>query len=186
MYAAMAFYRPKAVVSALLGEASPLYGVVHFAVYLLIGMLGTLAAALQGLPPGESANPLPNLIPWPLSNDYRVKLALYPVLNLAAIGVFATIAWVLSRLRAFRKVSVCKATRFIMFLSTIGIVAIIIESLPVPMMITAVLIPLIGMIAVAYLTEFIHRQATVARYQALVFSLISLTCYYAFRGVTMR
>jgi hypothetical protein len=185
-YMAMAFCRPRAVIIALLNEASPLYSVIPFVGYLIVGMLGTSAAILQGLSPDDSANPFPLLIPFASSDYYRFKLVFYPLLNLVALGLFAAIAWLLSRLSAFRKVSARQATLFLMFLSTIGIVAIMIESLPLPPIISSILIPLIGVIAVAYLTEFVHRQAALAHRKALVFSLISLTCYYTFRGVTMR
>ncbi len=108
------------------------------------------------------------------------------MLNLAAVGVFAMIAWILSRLAAFRQVSASKSTYFLMFLSIIGILAIILESLPIPIMIESLLIPLVGLMALAYMAEFVHQQAHLARCPAFVFSLISLTGYYLFRGLTMR
>ncbi len=185
-YMAMAFYRPNAVITALLAEDIPLYSIIPFVIYLLVGWLGTLVAVLWGTSPEVSVNPFPTITHVAPTDYYRLKFVLYPLLNLAALCVFVAIAWLLTRLSAFRRVSVRKATLFLMFLSTIGIVTIIVESLPIPMMIFTILMPLVGMIAVAYLSEFVRRQGALRHYEALLFSLISLTCCYMFRALAMR
>lgn len=183
-YMLMAFYRPDTVITGLLTESSPFYCIVPFVIYLIIGMVATFVAVIQGASPNDSANPFPTPILPP--DYYKPKLVLYPFFNIIAVIFFATVAWILSHIHTFRRVSVRKAVLFLMFLSTIGIVAIIIESLSASQMIISIVMPLVGVIAVVYLAEFIHKQAKLARYQALIFSLISLTCYYIFRGLTMR
>lgn len=184
-YMAMAFWRPQWAIDQLLRETSPLYGVLPFLLYLLAGEVCNFLAATQGLSPNPSSNPFPTLVPFQEANYYYTKLILFPLLCIVSLVIFTGAIYLLSRLSWFRDVSTTRCTFFLMFLSTIGIVILICESPWMPFAIQFYAPPIGGLICAVYLIEFIHEQAKISRIGSTVISILSLTAYFAFRGVTM-
>ncbi len=182
-YMALLFTNPRRVITHLLQEPSHLYGIVPFVLYLLVGEAGNLGAALQGYSLQDSANPFPGVLPF---DSYSAKLALFPLLSVIDLGIFAGVIYGLSQLRWCRGISAAKCTTFLMFLSSIGILLLICEAPWMPAMLRWAAPPIGGLIAVLYLAAFIQRLAQLSWTRSLLVSFLALAVYFAFRAATMR
>ncbi len=182
----MVYWKPQWVIAQLLQETSPLYGIFPFLLYLLIGEICNLVAAIQCLSTDQSPNPFPVLIPLQAANDYYSRLFLFPLLSVVALVIFTGAIYLLSRLSWFRDVSALRCTDFLMFLSTIGIVILICESPWLPFAVRFWAPPIGGLISAMFLVEFIHEQAKISRIGSTLISILSLAAYFTFRGLTMR
>lgn len=186
IYMAQAFYQPRLVITRLPQETSPLYSIIPFTIYIIVGEANNFIAAVRGYSLQDSSNPFPKVLLIQNVDSFYARFILFPLLSILALGIFAAVVHILSRLRWFRGVSALKCTLFLMFLSTIGIVILICEAPWMPAILRFYAPPVGGLLSILYLDAFIHEQANISRMKSLAMSILSLAFYFVFRGLVMR
>ncbi len=178
---AWAYIRPGKFLETFLDEASLLYGLVPFllekALYELLYIQGYSSqgkGALLGILP----------IPAAQYNLYRAIFS--PLLEAAGVGVFVVVLWGMSRIAGCRQLVLRKAVNLFLALSALGLLAFVADAIyfnfsAIPLLLY--IHPLVGLGAILYMVEFIHRQAAIPRGRAFLISGPALVAFFVFRLV---
>ncbi|HEX6384330.1 MAG TPA: hypothetical protein VF177_06650 [Anaerolineae bacterium] len=182
-YVRLAFTSPRRLLEGFLLETSLLYGLVPFAIFVIAYEFLYVWNYLQQRPLAFT-----RLLPVPEQAYYLYQALFAPLINIADVLVFAGVLTMVAQLAGCPGIDTKKVTSFFMFMATFGLIAFVgdIISCVRPLPILIYLHPLVGLISLAYTTEFIHRQAMVSRGKSLAILLPAWVAYFLFRMVFFR
>jgi uncharacterized PurR-regulated membrane protein YhhQ (DUF165 family) len=112
------------------------------------------------------------------------QLFTFPIVHIAGFVIFFGVVYAISRPLRFYGVDTAKTTIFFVFIfNTIGLLSATVDTLNIRQQSEALLYihPLTVIILLAYLMEFIRKQAEISRRKSLAFSMVPLAIFLAFR-----
>lgn len=175
-YMTMAFFKPRSLIDGLPQESSLLYGVVPFAVLVLLWELKNWLV-YRFAPQAPSGELIPNFVPRGLSigsDNITLHLAVLALVWMFDVVLFAGVVYVLSRLLRPNRVSTrIAATCYAFCAGTFGMLALVADAIfefrlfgwNWPFLPMAH--PLVVIVEIAYLTVFVQRQADIRHWQAI-------------------
>ena len=182
---AMAFYRPKLIIDIFLKEIPFLYSVVPLIIFTIwYEILHILDYFIIKNPPYIG---LTTKI-FHLSNTQYAfyQIFLSPIVHIVAFIIFFGVIYAISRPLRLYKVDAVKTGIFFIFIfNTIGLLSAVVDTLNIKLQSELLFYvhPFTAIIFLAYLIEFIHKQAEINRWKSLVLCIAPLTIFLAFRVI---
>lgn len=178
-YMVMAFVQPLRLIDAMQREPSIFFGLVPFFIEKLLYQIAYILDCYKERSPSLiGASSL-------LGNHYiQYKPFLAPLLEVVNLFIFVAVIGSLARLRRYEKFDIIKATTFFMFLATFGLLAFaadMIYTYAYSLNVLLWLHPIIGAVALIYLTLFVSRQARLTRWRSFLLALPAWMAYFVFR-----
>lgn len=184
-YMAMAFYRPKLIVDIFLKEISFLYSVVPLIIFTIwYETLYILGYFIIQSP--HSINLITKIFHVSNTQYAFYQIFLFPIVHIVAFIIFFGLIYTISRRLRLYKIDAVKTIFFFIFIfNTIGLLSAVVDTLNIKWESEFLLYihPFTGIIFLAYLMEFIHKQTEINRWKSLVLCIAPLTIFLAFRVI---
>ncbi len=186
-YLAMIYFRPRALIESYAREKSLLYGIVPFALKVLL--IDEPLYFLAYLDDARPVSPLPKVLPIPDAQYYLWVTALSPILNIMDVLLFAGLMVIAARMPGLSRISPGKVTSFFLCAGAgLGLPAVLVDQLyqrwPQPGL--TWVHPLVGMVSIAYLAGFLRCQAGLSWQRAAPLAFSTVLTFLLFRIILFR